>query len=142
MVDSRGAMQELIPLGRSSVANPEDFARPRKLQAGHNVVGGRRGGQIVRRRSSGNTMPVAAVGSRDLIPLQQGMHLTSEAPNACKNCRASHESPQHLALFQRSVARLQNQRTSKGPMKLVIIADGRCFTGLEVIAVSTWKAST
>ena len=41
-------MRELIPLGRSSAANPEDFARPGELQAGRSVVGGRRGGRIVR----------------------------------------------------------------------------------------------
>ena len=44
VVDSRGPMRELIPLGRSSAANPEDFARLGALQAGRNVVGGRRGG--------------------------------------------------------------------------------------------------
>ena len=41
VVDSRGPMQELIPLGRSSAANPKDFARLRELQAGQSVVGGR-----------------------------------------------------------------------------------------------------
>ena len=44
VVDSRGAMRELIPLGRSSAANPEDFARPEELQAGQSVVEGQRGG--------------------------------------------------------------------------------------------------
>ena len=68
MVDSRGPMRELIPLGRSTAANPEDFARPRELQVGRSVVGGRRGGRIVRGRSSGSTMPVPAVGSWDSIP--------------------------------------------------------------------------
>ena len=43
MVDSRGPMRELIPLGRSSAANLEDFARPGELQAGWSAVGGRRG---------------------------------------------------------------------------------------------------
>ena len=66
--DSRGAMQELIPLGRSSAANPKDFAQPGELQAGRSVVGGRRGGRIVRGRSSSSTMPVPAAGSRDSIP--------------------------------------------------------------------------
>ena len=47
-----------------------------------------------------------------------------------------------MDLFQRSVAGLQNRRTSKGPMKLVIIADEQCFSGLKVIVGSTWKAST
>ena len=70
------------------------------------------------------------------------MHLTSEAPNAYTNRRASHQSQQHLDLFRRSVAGLQNRRTSKGPMKLVIIADERCLCGLKVIVGSTWKAST
>ena len=63
-------MQELIPLGRSSAANLEDFARPGEPQGGRNVVGGRRGGRIMRGRSFGSTMPVAAAGSRDSIPLQ------------------------------------------------------------------------
>ena len=40
VVDSRGPMQELIPLGRSSAANLEDFARLAELQAGQSVVGG------------------------------------------------------------------------------------------------------
>ena len=40
VVDSRGPMRELIPLGRSGVANPEDFAQPGVLQAGRSVVGG------------------------------------------------------------------------------------------------------
>ena len=48
VVDSRGPMQELIPLGRSSAANPEDFARLGELQTGWSVVGGWRGGRIVR----------------------------------------------------------------------------------------------
>ena len=67
VVDSRGPMRELIPLGRSSVANPEDFARLGELQAGRSVVEGRRGGRIVRGRSSGSTMPMAAPGLRDSI---------------------------------------------------------------------------
>ena len=67
VVDSRGAMRELIPLGRSSAANPKDFARLEELQARRSVVGERRGGRIVRRRSSGSTMLVAAVGSQDSI---------------------------------------------------------------------------
>ena len=33
-------MRELISLGRSSVANPEDFAWPGELQAGRSIVGG------------------------------------------------------------------------------------------------------
>ena len=48
VVDSRGPMRELIPIGRSSAANPEDFARLGELQAGRSVVGGQRGGRIVR----------------------------------------------------------------------------------------------
>ena len=72
MVDSRGPMRELILLERSSAANPEDFARPGELQAGQSVVGGRRGGRIVRGRSSGSTMPVAAAGSWDSIPPSAG----------------------------------------------------------------------
>ena len=68
MVDSRGPMQELIPLGRSNAANPKDFARPGEIQAGRSVVGGRRGGRIMRGRSSGSTMPMAVAGSRDSIP--------------------------------------------------------------------------
>ena len=67
VVDSRGPMRELILLGRSSAANPEDFARLGELQAGRSVVGGRRGGRIVRGRSSSSTMPMAALGSRDSI---------------------------------------------------------------------------
>ena len=59
-------MRELIPLG-SSATNPEDFARPGELQARQSVVGGQRGRRIVRGRSSGSTMPVAAAGSRDSI---------------------------------------------------------------------------
>ena len=72
VVDSRGAMRELISLGRSSAANPEDFARPGELQAGQSIVGGRRGGRIVSGRSSGSTMPVAMVRSRDSIPPSVG----------------------------------------------------------------------
>ena len=44
MVDSRGAIRELIPLGRSSAAHLEDFAWPGELQGERSVVGGRRGG--------------------------------------------------------------------------------------------------
>ena len=40
VVDSRGAMQELILLGRSSAAILEDFAWPRELQGGQSIVGG------------------------------------------------------------------------------------------------------
>ena len=43
VVDSRGPMRDLILLGRSSVANPEDFAQPGELQAGRSVVGGAEG---------------------------------------------------------------------------------------------------
>ena len=43
VVDSRGPLRELIPLGRSSAANPEDFARLGELQVGPSVVGGREG---------------------------------------------------------------------------------------------------
>ena len=73
VVDSRGPMRELISLERSSAANPEDFARPGELQAGESVVGGRRGGRIVRGRSSGSTMPVAAAGVSGLdCPFSRG----------------------------------------------------------------------
>ena len=72
VVDSKGAMWELIPLGRSRAANPKDFARPRELQTGRSVVEGRRSGRIVRGRSSGSTMPQAAAGSRDSIPPSAG----------------------------------------------------------------------
>ena len=34
VVDSRRPMRELIPLGRSSAANPKDFARLGELQVG------------------------------------------------------------------------------------------------------------
>ena len=67
-VDSRGPMRELISLGRSSAANPEDFAWLGEPQAGRSVVVGRRGGRIVRGRTSGSTMPVPAAGSWDSIP--------------------------------------------------------------------------
>ena len=65
-------MRELIPLGRSSAANPEDFARPGELQAGLSVVGGQRGGRIMKGRSSGSIMAVVAAGSRDSIPPSAG----------------------------------------------------------------------
>ena len=39
VVDSKGAMRELILLGRSSAANPKDFARPGEPQSGRSVVG-------------------------------------------------------------------------------------------------------
>ena len=69
-MDSRGAMWELIPLGRSSAANPEDFARPGELQGRQSIVGGQRGGRNMRGRSSGSTMPVAMAGSQDsILPL-------------------------------------------------------------------------
>ena len=73
VVDSSGAMRELIPLGRNSAANPEDFARLGELQVGRSVVGGGvEGGQIVRGRSSGSTMLVAAARSRESIPPSVG----------------------------------------------------------------------
>ena len=72
VVDSRAPIRELIPLGRSSAANPKDFALLGELQAGRSIVGGRRGGRIVRGRSSGNTMPVAAPGSQDSIAPSAG----------------------------------------------------------------------
>ena len=59
MVDSKGAMQKLILLGRSSAAHLEDFARLGELQVGQSVIEGRRGEQIMRGRSSGSSMPVA-----------------------------------------------------------------------------------
>ena len=65
-------MRELIPLGRSSAANPEDFARAGELQARAEHCGGRKGGRIVRGQSSGSTMLVAAAGSRDSIPPSVG----------------------------------------------------------------------
>ena len=68
MVDSREPMRELIPLGRSTVANSNDFARPGELQAGRSVVGGLRGGRIVTDQSSRSTMLVPAAESRDSIP--------------------------------------------------------------------------
>ena len=40
VVDCRGPMRELIALGRSSAANPEDFARPGELQASGALWGG------------------------------------------------------------------------------------------------------
>ena len=43
-------------------------------------------------------------GLETQFPLEQGMDLTGKAPNAHKNFGASHQSPQHLALFQRSAA--------------------------------------
>ena len=67
VLDSRGPMQELIPLGRSIAANSEDFARPGELQAGRSVVGGWRDGRSVRGRGSSNTIPVAAAQSWDSI---------------------------------------------------------------------------
>ena len=54
------------------MANSEDFAQPRKLQAGRSVVGGWRDGRIVSRRISGSTMLVATAGSRDSIPPSAG----------------------------------------------------------------------
>ena len=72
VVDSRGPMQELIPLGRSIAANPEDFARAGELQARRSVVGGRRGGRSGRDQSSGSIIPVAAAGSRDSIAPSAG----------------------------------------------------------------------
>ena len=39
VVDFRGAMRELISLGRSSAANLEDFAPPGELQGRRSVVG-------------------------------------------------------------------------------------------------------
>ena len=72
VMDSRGPMWELIPLGRSSAANPEDFARTGELQARRSAMEGRRGGQIVKGQSSGNTMPVATAGSWDSISPSAG----------------------------------------------------------------------
>ena len=73
VVDSRGPMRELIPLGRSSAANPEDFARPGELQEGRSVVEGRRGGRSVRGRSSGSTILVAGGGVSGLdCPFSRG----------------------------------------------------------------------
>ena len=40
MVDSRGAMQELILLGRSSASNLKEFAQLGEPQGGRNIVGG------------------------------------------------------------------------------------------------------
>ena len=72
VVDSRGPMRELIPLGRSIAANSEDFAQPGELQARRSVVEGRRGGQSVRGQSSGSTIPLAGAGSRDSIAPSAG----------------------------------------------------------------------
>ena len=43
VVGSRKPMWEVILLGRSSAANPKDFARLGELQVGQSVVRGRRG---------------------------------------------------------------------------------------------------
>ena len=67
MVEPRGAMRELIPLGRNSAAHIKDFVQTRELQAGRSVVGGRRGGRMLRGRSSGRSMPVVAARSWDSI---------------------------------------------------------------------------
>ena len=72
VVDSKVAMRELIPLGRSSAAHLEDFAWPGELQGGRSIVGGQRGGRIMRGRSSGSSMPMAAAGSWDSIPPSAG----------------------------------------------------------------------
>ena len=96
----------------------------------------------MRDQSSGSTMPVAAVGSRDSILPSAGDASDQQGTKRIQESQGDHQSQQHLDLFRRSVAGLQNRRTSKGLMKLVIIADGRCFIGLKVIVGSTWKAST
>ena len=127
VVDSREAMRELILLGRSSSANLEDFARPGEPQGGRNFVGGRRGGRIVRGRSFGSIMLVAAAGSRDSIPPSTR---DGSDQRGTKRMQESQGEPSESTTFG-SVSK-----------KLVIIADGRCLYGLKVITGSTWKAST
>ena len=137
VVDSRGPMRELIPLGRSSATNPEDFARPRELQARRSAVGGRRGGRIVRDRSSGNTMPVAVAGSRDSIPPSAGDASDQRGTKRIQESQGEPSESTASGSISKKRRRLQNRRTSKGPMKLMIIADRRCFTSLKVIVGST-----
>ena len=67
VVDFRRAMRELIPLGRSNATHLKDFAQPGELQRGRSVVGGRRGGRIMRGRSFGSSLPVAVAGSWNSI---------------------------------------------------------------------------
>ena len=142
VVDSKGPMRELIPLGKSSAANPEDFARPEELQAGRSAVGGWRGGRIVRGRSSGSTMPVAAVGSRDSISPSAG---DASDQRGTKCIQESQGEPSEsttsgsVSKKRRRVAKPKDeQRTNE--------ARDHCrrtvFTGLKVIVGSTWKAST
>ena len=127
-------MRELIPLGRSTATNPEDFARPGELQAGQSVVGGRRGGHIVRGRSFGNTMPVAAAGSRDSIPPSAG---DVSDQRGTKRIQESQGEPSESTASGSVSKKRPRVAKPKGPMKLVIIAHGRCFTGLKVIVGST-----
>ena len=104
--------------------------------------GGRRGGRIVRGQSSGSTMPVPASGSRDSIPPSVGDASDQRGTKLLQESQGEPSKSTASGSVQRSVVGLQNRRTSKGPMKLVIIADGHYLCGLKVIVGSTWKAST
>ena len=142
VADSRGPMQKLIPLGRSIAANSEDFTRPGELQAGRSVVGGRRGGRSVRGRSSINTISVAAVESRDSIAPSVGDASDQRRTKCIQESQGEPSESTASGSVSKKRRRVPNRRTSKGPMKLVIIADGRCLCGSKVIIGSTWKAST
>ena len=66
-----------------------------------------------------------------------------EAPNTLKNRGERYQSPQHLTLLQRgAVFKTRPQRTSKGPVKLMVIVDGEFLCGLKIIVGSIWRANT
>ena len=71
------------------------------------------------------------------------MHLNVEAPNARKNQGEKYQTLQHLVLLQRgAVIETSFQRTSRGPLKLMIIADAEFLCGLKIIVGSIWRVST
>ena len=142
--ESRGVMQELTMLGRNSGAHSEETARTGEFQAKRSVVGGRRGADGCREEevlASHCLWLWWSLGAQFLY--QQWMHLNVKVPNTCKNQGERYQTPQHLVLLQRSaVVGISLGRTSRGPLKLVIIVDGEFLCGLKIIVGSIWRAST
>ena len=62
VLKSKGVIQELIPLGRNKGAHSEQTSRTGEFQTRWSVVEGRRGRRMLRVRSSGNSLLVAAAG--------------------------------------------------------------------------------
>ena len=65
---SRKLMQELTPFGKNRGAHSKKTSRTGEFQARRSVVGGRKGGRMLRGGGSSSSLPMAIAGSRGSIP--------------------------------------------------------------------------